>query len=277
MSNNSVDQVRPVFFVSDGTGLTAEAYGRSLLAQFPDVDVDSQRLPFVETEQRARQAVETIQQAYQITGQLPIVFCTLVDPLVQQRLAAAQACVIDLFQTFIGPLEQALGTESAHTQGLSHQVVGKQGYLDRLNAVEFTLQHDDGVRPDQYADAELVLVGVSRCGKTPTSLYIAMNFSIPVANYPLIEDDLGRDVLPELLQPWRERLVGLTLDPRQLSSIRQQRRPGSEYASLAVCQRDIRAAARIFAKAGMPVFDMTDTSIEEVASQILKIRQVDRY
>lgn len=263
-------KTRQVFYVSDGTGLTAEAYGRSLLAQFPDYEFLSRRLPFVDAEDKARRVVELIDRAVSDAGAVPIVFCTLVDPVTQAMIATSGACVIDLFQAFIGPLEAALDSESAHTQGLSHQVVGKQAYQDRLNAIEYTLQHDDGVRPDQYADSAVILTGVSRCGKTPTSLYIAMNFSIPVANYPLTERDLGRDNLPHLLQSWKNKLVGLTIEPRQLSHIREQRRPGSEYAALASCQREIRAAETLFAQAGVPVFDVTDTSIEEIAGWIMK-------
>ncbi len=263
-------EMRHIFYLSDGTGLTAEAYGSSLIAQFPGLKFESSRLPFVDSESRAREVVDTIKQQIAKTQSQPIIFCTLVDPAIQAMIAASGACVIDLFQTFIGPLEQTLGVESAHTQGLSHRVVGKQVYQDRLNAIDYALQHDDGVRPDQYAEAEVVLVGVSRCGKTPTSLYIAMNFYIKAANYPLTDDELDRDVLPELLRPWKNKLVGLTIEPRQLSTIRQQRRPGSDYAALEVCKREVRSAAQIFMHEGLPVLDTTNTSIEEIASRILK-------
>lgn len=261
---------RHIFYLSDGTGLTAEAYGSSLLAQFPGLEFESSRLPFVDSESRAREVKAIIGRLIATTDSPPIVFCTLVDPAIQATIAASGACVIDLFQTFIGPLEQALGIESAHTQGLSHQVVGKQIYQDRLNAIDYALQHDDGVRPDQYAEADVILVGVSRCGKTPTSLYIAMNFYIKAANYPLTDEELDRDELPEWLRLWKDKLVGLNIEPRQLSSIRAQRRPGSDYAALEVCKREVRSANQIFINEGLPVLDMTNTSIEEIASQILK-------
>lgn len=263
-------ETRHIFYLSDGTGLTAEAYGRSLLAQFPGIEFESSRLPFVDSESRAREVVAVIDRLVAATDSPPIIFCTLVDPAIQAMIAASGACVIDLFQTFIGPLEKALRVESAHTQGLSHQVVGKQIYQDRLNAIDFALQHDDGVRPDQYAEADVILVGVSRCGKTPTSLYIAMNFYIKAANYPLTDEELDRDELPELLRLWKDKLVGLNIAPRQLSSIRDQRRPGSDYAALEVCKREVRSANQIFINEGLPVLDMTNTSIEEIASQILK-------
>lgn len=261
---------RQVFFVSDGTGLTAEAYGRSLLAQFPDFDFESRRLPFIDSQESAQSVVQKIQQTVERSGNQPILFCTLVDSDVQDMIATSNACVIDLFQTFIGPLESALGSKSAHTRGISHKVIGKQAYQDRLNAIDYALQHDDGVRPDHYSDAELILTGVSRCGKTPTSLYIAMNFYISTANYPIVEDELDSETLPALLKPWKSKLIGLTIDPKQLSSIREQRRPGSEYASIEACQREVKAAMSIFMHENVPVFDMTNTSIEEIASWILK-------
>lgn len=265
-----MSDLRYIFYISDGTGLTAEAYGSSLLAQFPGLEFESSRLPFVDSEKRANEVIAIIKQVIDNTGSVPILFCTLVKPDIQAMIAASGACVIDLFQTFIGPLEKTLGVTSAHTQGLSHRVVGKKIYQDRLNAIDFALQHDDGVRPDQYADADVVLVGVSRCGKTPTSLYIAMNFYIKAANYPLTDDELERDELPASLQPWKHKLVGLTIEPRQLSIIREQRRPGSEYAALNICKREVRSARQIFINAGLPVLDMTHTSIEEIASRILK-------
>ena len=265
-----MSELRQILYVSDGTGLTAEAYGSSLLAQFPGLEFESGRLPFVDSEARAREVINIIKHLIATTDTQPIIFCTLVDRSVQALIASSGACVIDLFQTFIGPLEIALDIKSAHTQGLSHQVVGKQIYQDRLNAIDYALQHDDGVRPDQYTDADVVLVGVSRCGKTPTSLYIAMNFYIKAANYPITDDELDRDVLPESLKPWKSKLVGLTIEPRQLAHIREQRRPGSEYAALDVCKREVRSVEQMFTNERIPVLDMTNTSIEEIAGNILK-------
>ena len=261
---------RTVCFVSDRTGLTAETYGRSLLSQFPGVQFDSQRFSFVDSEAKAHGVAERIRDLARKDANQTIVFSTLVEPRLQTIIAASSACVIDLFSTFIEPLEAGLGMPSAHTQGLSHSEFGKQSYQDRLNAIDYALNHDDGVRPDQYAGADIILVGVSRCGKTPTSLYLAMNFFLKAANYPLTGRELDRETLPPALQAVRDKLVALTIDPRVLSNIRQQRRPDSAYASVEVCQREVRSADLIFRQAGLPVFETTATSIEEIAGWIVR-------
>lgn len=261
---------RVVFYVSDRTGLTAETYGRSLLSQFPGFEFESQLFSFVDSEQKAQNVLWHIQKIHEMTGLEPIVFTTLVKPGVQKVISDSQACVVDLFNTFIEPLEDCLGNESVHTLGMSQSVFGKQAYQNRLDAIDYAINHDDGVRPDQYSHADIILVGVSRCGKTPTSLYLAMNFFLKAANYPLTDQDLERDELPDLLRPLKDRLVALTIQPKQLSQIRQQRRPNSEYASLVVCQREVKAAEMMFRSAGLPVFDTTYTSIEEIAGWVIR-------
>lgn len=258
------------YFVSDRTGLTVEAYGRSLLAQFPDIKFEHKLFPFVDNVEKAKRIAEEIDREATQRETLPIVFSTLVEQEEQHLIASTDACVIDLFSAFIDPLEECLGAQSAHKLGIYERAVNTQGYQRRLDAVDFALAHDDGVRPDQYDDADVILVGVSRCGKTPTSLYMAMNFNLKAANYPLTDDELDSDRLPTLLKPLRHKLVGLTINPRQLSNIREQRRPGSSYAALSICQKEIRAAEEIFSNENLPVFETTDTSIEEVASAIMK-------
>lgn len=261
---------RVVIFVSDRTGLTAEIFGRSLLSQFPDSQFDQQRYSFVDTPEKAHEVAHIIDTCRQERGVEPIVFSTVVDDEAREIIRKSQACFIDLFNTFIEPLESALQVESSHTMGLSQQSYGEKSYHKRLDAIDFSLSHDDGVRPDQLDEAELILVGVSRSGKTPTSLYMAMNFSLKVANYPLTDSELETDRLPEVLEPWRDKIAALTINARTLSSIRQQRRPGSPYASLSVCQNELKAAMTIFKNSRLPVFDTTDISIEEIAGSIVK-------
>ncbi len=262
--------VRTVFFVSDGTGLTAESYGKSLLAQFPDIGLTTVTLAFVDTQKKALQASKQINAASKQSGLQPVVFSTLVDDDEQDIIEACDACVINLFHTFLGPLEKCFGTESAHTQGMTRTVLGDASYLLRLDAIDYSLAHDDGIRPDQYDDADVILVGVSRCGKTPTSLYLAMNFSLKASNYPLTTEDLQQDNLPDYLLKHRRKLVGLTIKPVPLSRIRRKRRPDSEYSSLSVCQQEVQTAKAMFEKADIPVFDTTDTSIEEIASHVVR-------
>jgi len=261
---------RDVFFVSDRTGLTAENYGKSLLAQFPDLNFDTRTLAFIDSEQRAKWALEQINKAKQHAGTRPIVFTSVANKPHNLIVTAADAIVVDLFETFLGPLEKALGMESAHTQGISKTIYGKDSYLHRLDAIDYALAHDDGVRPDQYDDSDLILVGVSRSGKTPTSLYLAMNFSLKAGNYPLTPEDIVKRDLPECLLKNQQKLVGLTIKPVPLSRIRRKRRPDSEYASLENCQHELEVASELFKRYQLPVFDTTETSIEEIASNVVR-------
>lgn len=274
--HNKDANTHTAFFVSDGTGLTAESYGKSLLAQFPKLEFNTLTLAFVDTQEKALNASKQINAAYLRSGIQPVVFSTLVDDAEQDIIESSGACVINLFHTFLGPLEKCFGRESAHTQGLARTVLGGNYYQKRLDAIDYSLSHDDGVRPDQYDEADLILVGVSRCGKTPTSLYLAMNFSLKVCNYPLIDEDLERDTLPDSLMKYKHKMVALTIKPVPLSRIRRKRRPDSEYASLDVCQREVRVAERMFQKAGLPEFDTTETSIEEIASHVVRALGISR-
>lgn len=261
---------RVVAFVSDRTGLTAEAFGRSLLSQFPQAQLERKTFSFVDTPDKAREVADQIDVLFHETGQQPVVFSTLVEDEAREIIKSSQAFAIDLFNTFIEPLEATLGVVSEHTLGLSQQAYGKKSYHKRLDAIDFSLTHDDGVRPDQLGEADLILIGVSRSGKTPTSLYMAMNFSLKVANYPLTDHELETDQLPDVLQPWAGKIAALTINARTLNSIRQQRRPGSPYASLPACQKELKAASTIYKNAELPVFDSTDISIEEIAGSIVK-------
>ena len=268
--------IHTVFFVSDGTGLTAESYGKSLLAQFPELDFVTHTLAFVDTQEKAVAAGKQINAAHLESGIRPVVFSTLVDDAEQDILENSDACVINLFHTFLGPLEKCFGMESAHTQGIFHTVLSENGYQRRLDAIDYSLSHDDGIRPDQYDEADVILVGVSRCGKTPTSLYLAMNFSLKACNYPLVDEDLKRDTLPDYLLKYRHKMVALTMKPVPLSRIRRKRRPDSEYASLSVCQAEVKVAESMFEKTGLPVFDTTETSIEEIASNVVRTLGISR-
>lgn len=263
-------QIRRVFFVSDRTGLTAESYGKCLLAQFPDVEFEATTLAFIDTPEKARQARDQINEVCLQCTHSPVVFSTLVHDEAQYIIESANACVISLFHSFIGSLENFLGVESSNKQGVSRIAFSDTTYQKRLDAIDFALTHDDGVRPDQYKEADVILAGVSRCGKTPTSLYLAMNFSLKVANYPLTPEDLGSDDLPLCLQENANKLVGLTIKPVPLSRIRRQRRPDSDYSSLEICQAELQKAQSMFEKAGVPVFETTDTSIEEISSRVVR-------
>ncbi len=265
---------RDVLFISDRTGLTAESYGKSLLYQFPGIEFESRLYPFVDSKERAREVAREINQIAEETGKQPIVVSNLVESESQRLIANSKGCFVDLFGVFIEPLEECLGVESSHKQGISFDPHSHELYQKKISAIDYALKHDDGGNLTNYEEADVILVGVSRSGKTPTSLYLAMNFSLKTANYPLTSDDLEGHKLPSFLLPWTRKMVALTIRPATLSNIRQQRRPSSEYASLQTCQRELRIADTMFKNANIPVFDTTDTSIEEIAGWIVREKRL---
>lgn len=266
---------RAVFFVSDGTGITATTVGHSLLTQFDDLETEQVTLPYVTTPERAAQAVERINAYTASNGQRPIVIGSLVNPSIRHQVASANAFFLDLFGTFIEPLEYELQRKSSHTIGRSHSMNNTR-YNTRIDAVNFALQHDDGSSAKTYERAEVILIGVSRSGKTPTSLYLAMQFSCFVANYPLAEDDIEGNQLPLSLRPYKHKLFGLTISAERLQQIRQGRRPNSRYASLVQCQMEIQRVEALYRKLEIPYVDTTHHSVEEIAAMILEERKLAR-
>ncbi len=261
---------RRVFFISDRTGITAETLGSSLLTQFPDCEFQRTHIPFVTNESAAAKALSTISQASKDDPEKPLIFSTLTDPAAQKIIADASPYVFDLFGTFIGPLESAIGQSSTHTAGRMHGIGDSSSYERRVSALNFSLGHDDGLSPRDMHDADVVLVGVSRSGKTPTCLYLAMHYSLKTANYPLVDDDLERGRLPESLRRSRRRIYGLTIDPEQLSRIRRERRPDGDYASLNRCRSEVQRAETLFRTEKIRFIDTTTVSIEEIAATIVR-------
>ncbi|MGD8429950.1 MAG: pyruvate, water dikinase regulatory protein [Ectothiorhodospiraceae bacterium] len=266
---------RTIFFVSDRTGITAETLGHSLLTQF-EVGFEQITLPFIDTLERADATVRQVEQANHANGERSIVFSTIIDPEVRNRLRTADAVVIDFFDTFIAPLEEELKTRSSHTIGRSHGMVDNRLYDVRINAMNFALAHDDGATMHQYDQADIILVGVSRCGKTPTCIYLALQYGIYPANYPFTEEDLLGGRIPQALRPYRDKLFALTIRPERLSSIRSERRANSRYASLRQCQYEVARAEGIFQREKLPMADTTVMSIEEIATTIIQARNLRR-
>ncbi len=262
---------RSVFFISDGTGITAETLGHSLLAQFPQARLRQIRVPFVDTVDKAIDCAGQIREAGVRDGVRPIVFSTLVHPETVAGLHQADALFIDLFDQFVGPLETELGLRSTHAVGRFHGIAESSNYKARIEAINFAMAHDDGVTHDgELADADVILVGVSRSGKTPTSLYLAMQFGVKAANYPLIPEDFERNKLPGELHAHRKKLFGLTIAPERLAQIRQERRANSRYASLENCRYEIDAAQKLMRRENIPWLDSTTKSIEEISAVILQ-------
>ena len=268
---------RSVFFISDRTGITVEMLGNSLLTQFEGVDFQRTTLPFVDTRKKIDHAIEQINLAGVRDGHRPIVLSSMVDDAMSARLAHANALFLDFFQVFIAPLETELGLKSSHAAGRSHGIATSHKYLARIHAVNFSLAHDDGQTTKDLANAQVILVGVSRSGKTPTALYLALQFGIRAANFPLTPDDFGDGNLPLSVQPFREKLFGLTIKPDRLSRIRSERRPESTYASLANCQYEVREAEAMMKREGIPMLDTTTRSIEEIATTIVHHTKLERH
>ncbi len=266
---------RTVFFVSDGTGITAETFGHAVLTQF-ELRFRQIRLPFIDTLDKAYEAARRINEAFATDNQRPIVFSTLVKPDLSDVIRKSSGMHMDLIQTFVAPLEQELGIKSTHTIGRSHNIVDSEEYKNRIEAINFSLAHDDGQSHKNLSAADVILVGVSRSGKTPTSLYLAMQYGIKAANYPLIPDDFERGKLPSSLPPFRAKIFGLSITPERLSEIRHERRAGSKYASIENCRYEVNEAELMMKREGIRWLSSTTKSIEEIATTILQEIKPDR-
>jgi regulator of PEP synthase PpsR (kinase-PPPase family) len=261
---------RTVFFVSDGTGITAETFGNAILAQF-EFKPRHVRLPFVDTVDKAHQVVRQVNHTAEVEGRRPVVFTTLVNVEVLQVIEeGCRAMVLDMFGTFVRPLEIELGMKSSHRVGRFSDVSKSKEYHDRIEAINFSLAHDDGQSNRDLEQADVILIGVSRSGKTPTSLYLAMQHGLKAANSPLIPEDFDRQQLPRALEPHRRKLFGLTIAPERLSEIRNERRPNSRYAALDNCRQEVAEAEAMMRRESVRWLSTTTKSIEEIATTILQ-------
>ena len=266
---------RSVFFVSDGTGITAETMGNAILAQFA-IKPRHVRRPFIDTVDKAHQVVREINVAGLREHKRPIVFTTLANDDVLDILKGCDAKVFDVIKTFVEPLEAEFNMKSNHRVGRFTDASVDAEYNDRIEAINFALEHDDGQSSRNLELADVVLVGVSRCGKTPTSLYLAMQHGVKAANVPLIPEDFDRGFIPSMLKPYKKKCFGLTIDPDRLSQIRNERRPNSKYASLANCRLEVNEAEAMMRREGIAWLSSTHKSIEEIATTILRDIRPDR-
>jgi regulator of PEP synthase PpsR (kinase-PPPase family) len=268
---------RTVFFVSDRTGITAEMLGNSLLSQFEGLSFHRQTIPFVDTPEKIDEILHRIDENAAAEGRRPLVFSSIVDDAMSAQLGRANALVLDLFQVFIAPLESELGVKSSHAAGRTHGIANSLEYFARMEAINFTQAHDDGATTRDLAKAQLILIGVSRCGKTPTALYLALQFGILTANFPLTPDDFVDKKLPASILPYRDKLFGLTIDPERLQQIREARRPKSKYASLENCRYEVHQAEVLMQREKVATLDTTARSIEEIATTILHRAGLQRH
>lgn len=259
---------RTVFFVSDGTAITTETLGHSLLTQFPGIDFSQERIPFVDSPEKAAQAVDRINAASARDGSPAVVFISIIDDQTRAVFYRSDGITLDLFADFMDTLEHALGVSRESRVGRAHGVANESRYEDRIEATQYALSHDDGISLD-YESADLVLVGVSRSGKTPTCLYMALNFGVKAANYPLTQEDLEEQQLPTSLRGCKGKIIGLMIDADRLAQIRETRRPGTRYSSLRQCHWEVDVAESLLRANGIGVVHTTHSSIEEIASRIL--------
>ena len=268
---------RTVFFISDGTGITAETFGNSILAQFP-TKMRHVRRPFIDTVEMALGVVIEINEVAQREGKRPIVFITLVNDEIRSVVtdASCKGLVLDMFRTFVEPLELEFGVKSNHRVGRFSDASQSAEYNERIEAINFSLAHDDGQSARNLDVADVILVGVSRSGKTPTSLYLAMQHGIKAANYPLIPEDFERGRLPSAMAPYKRKCFGLTIDPGRLAQIRHERRPASKYAALENCRYEVNEAEAMMRREGIAWLSSTHKSIEEIATTILRDLRPDR-
>src|SRR5688572_10251524 len=267
---------RTIFFVSDQTGVSAETMGHSLLTQFDGLEFRQVTLPFISTVDKAEEAVRKINATAVADGQRPIVFSTLVREDLRTVLLRGNALLLDFFAAFLGSLESELAVKSSPREGRAHGMADLQAYATRIDATNFALAADDGAVTADYARADVILIGVSRSGKTPTCVYMALQYGIFAANYPLTEEDLEKEALPAGLAAHREKLYGLTIEPARLQQIRHERRPQSRYASAQQVQYEIRAAEALFERYSIPTLNTTECSIEEIASRIINNSGIER-
>ena len=266
---------RQVFFLSNGTAITAETLGLSLLAQFPEHQFQTRTIPFVDTLEKVHAVTDEIETSIKETKQLPIVICTMGDEDLIKIIKQSKALIIDPFGDILPRLEKALSAQH-HQPGASHRIVNPLLYDSRIDAIDYAMLHDDGGKTRNYDEADIILVGVSRSGKTPSCLYLALQFGIKAANYPITEEDMEYEQLPEPLRPFQSTLYGLTTDLNRLINIRQERRPNSRYSSAEQCRYELRAVERMYQRHNIKYINTSMMSVEEISARIIRDNELHR-
>ncbi len=261
---------RRVYFLSNGTAITAETLGHSLLAQFPGLQFTTKTIPFIDTLEKANAVSEEISHGIAWQGELPIVISTMADPELNKIINQSNALILDTFGEFLPRLESILNTASSNQGGRSHRIANPSLYESRIDAIDFSLIHDDGGKTRNYNETDIILIGVSRTGKTPSCLYLALQFGLKAANYPITEEDMESEQLPAPIRSFKNRLYGLSTDPNRLVNIRQERRPNSRYSSFDQCRYELRAAEEMYYRHKVPFLNTATMSVEEIAARIVE-------
>lgn len=267
---------RDVFLISDGTGITVESFATSLLSQFPHLKFRFQEFPYTDSPEKVEAIKEKIQTSYEINTVKPLVFLTIVDSKMVPEFKATHAYVFDFFTTMVDSLEQALKTKAIDKANLAHAYLSPTHYDQRINAINYALLCDDGLGKQNYEQADVILIGVSRCGKTPSCIYMALQFGIYAANYPITNESIHDQHLPEVLKKYKQKIFGLTIDPKRLHHIRTERLPNTTYASLKQCEYEVREVESLYQHQHIPFLDSTHHSIEEISTRIMSMMQIKR-
>ncbi len=266
---------RSAFFISDGTGITSEALGMSLLTRFEDHEFEKFTLPYVDSVEKAAETVDKINAAAERDGAKAIIFDTIVDDGIRKIIKSSNGFMIDIFAAFLGPLETELNTRSSYQVGRT-RITKNTRYDQRIEAINYALDNDDGARTKLYDEADVILVGVSRSGKTPTCLYLAMQYGIKAANYPITEEDIADQQLPSSLKKHREKIFGLTIEADRLATIRNERRANSRYASSKQCNYEVEEVELMYRRERIPYLNTTHYSVEEIATRIMVQAGIER-
>lgn len=267
---------RHVYMISDGTGITVEGLGNSLLTQFEDLKFEKKTISYIDSEKKAYEIVDAINRSHKATGVKPLVFMTLINKNLSDIIKTAHGCIYDFFQSFITKLEVDLAMKSSDKIGKTHGVINDKRYSNRIEAIEYTLSHDDGLKTKDYEVADIILIGVSRCGKTPSCIYLALQYGLLAANYPFTEEDLDNFRLPKFLRLHKKKIVGITISCDRLQQIRQHRRPDSFYSSYKQCRLETSEVEAMYKAENIPFIDSTRCSIEEIATKVITLAKLKR-
>jgi len=267
--------MRAAFYVSDGTAITSEVFGHALLSLFP-MEFEHFTISFVETKEKAIAAREKINKTCKRTGEPPLVFHTFVNPEIREIIDDCDGVIYNFLEHFVAPLEKQLGINAKPKAHRTHSI-HENSYDNRIDAVNFALTNDDGSNVSNYQQADVILVGVSRSGKTPSSLYLALQYGIKAANYPFTDEDMDELKIPDFLKAHKKKLFGLTIDAQRLIDIRTGRMSNSKYSSARQCRMEVREVEKLYKKEKIPFINTTKFSVEEISAKILSETGLQRY
>lgn len=256
---------KDIYYISDSTAILVKNLGHSLICQFPEINFIEEKFPFVNSVKEAQKVLAHILK--RSGGRQPIVFSTIMNEDVRNVFNNSEIEFIDAYGHFLTRLEDCLEATALRVAGY-YRTTTEVDLAKRAENINFSLEHDDGTGLDGYPAADVILLGISRTGKTPISVYLATQMGLKAANFPLIDKYLTEYRLPDQIVRSKHKAVGLTTTPELLSSIRERRLPGSNYARLSTCLEEMDQADKIYKKYKIPTISSAGKSIEEIATQV---------